>query len=270
MDPDGVRQAAGHPGVVHAYGDGGCIVKRCPLQEAQFYEQVMNGTDAAHRHMQACMPRCLGIRIEGESARGWPPFEAVAPNAVLLENLTHKFVRADVCDIKLGTLLYDERPGYTDDAKVGRMQHKARTTTSGAYGMRVAGWTAWNENEFHAVGKEPGKAARTLDDMAQLMTQALRTDMPVRRRAIVRKLLPQVRELKTHVAQVPAQLRSASVLVVAEGDTAALEAAQDTPAPVCDVRLIDFAHSRWSPAEGVDLGIQRGLATLVQILELWA
>lgn len=269
MEAEAPRQAAGHPGVLLAAADDARVVKRCPAQEAQFYEEVNMGREEAHQLMRECMPRCFGIRVDGASLSGWPPLEADAANAVLLEDLTHPFVRADVCDIKLGTLLYDERPGYTDAAKIGRMQHKARTTTSGEYGMRVAGWATWEGEHCRSVGKEPGKAARTMDDIAQLLMQALRTQSEVRRRAVARHLLPLVQALQARVARVPAQLRSTSVLVVVEGDEAALCRALDTQAKVCDVRLIDFAHSRWSPAEGPDCGIQLGLSTLARVLELW-
>lgn len=263
------RQVAGHPGVLLASEHAAQVVKQCPAHEAHFYELVHRGTEPAHALMRACMPQCFGIRVDGESVPGWAPLDTDAPNAVRLENLTHPFVHADVCDIKLGTLLYDERPGYTDDAKIARMQHKARTTTSGIYGMRIAGWTTWDGANYEFVGKEPGKAAQSLEDMAELLARALRTHAAPRRHTIARALLPRIEALRARVAQVPAQLRSMSVLLVVEGDDAALDRAQDTPAQVCDARLIDFAHSRWSVDEGVDHGVQRGLATLAQILELW-
>ncbi|WFD41750.1 hypothetical protein MPSI1_000386 [Malassezia psittaci] len=211
-------QAAGHPGVLVASEHASCVVKRCPLQESQFYEEVWQGTDDAHQVMRGCMPKCHGIRIQGKNAAGWPPLDVEADNAVLLENLVYPFVHADVCDIKLGTLLYDERPGITDPAKVGRMKFKAETTTSGRYGMRIAGWTIWDGQRHCSVGKEPGKAAQSIQDMSELLTEALRLRSDSRRSLIVQTLIPLVRELKTRLAGVPAQLRSTSVLIVVEGE----------------------------------------------------
>ncbi|WFC97665.1 hypothetical protein MYAM1_000384 [Malassezia yamatoensis] len=266
--PAAPSQAAGHPGVLVASEHASYVVKQCPLQESQFYEEVWRGTDDAHHVMRGCMPKCHGIRVQGRSVAGWPPLNVEADNAVLLENLVYPYIHANVCDIKLGTLLYDERPGATDLGKVGRMKVKAETTTSGKYGMRIAGWTLWDGKTHHSVGKEPGKAAQSIQDMSELLTEALRLHSDSRRRIIVQTLLPLIRELKTRLAGVPAQLRSTSILIVVEGEETDLANSIDTRKTIGDVRLIDFAHSRWSPNEGVDTGVQLGLASLMKVLEL--
>ena len=51
----------------------------------------------------------------------------------MLENLAHPFYRPNVCDIKLGTVLFD---GDATPEKRERMEKVARETTSGSMGMR--------------------------------------------------------------------------------------------------------------------------------------
>lgn len=57
--------------------------------------------------------------------------------SLVLENLSHKFSRPNIMDIKLGTVLYDE--GASED-KVKRMIETAKNTTSFESGVRLTGF----------------------------------------------------------------------------------------------------------------------------------
>jgi 1D-myo-inositol-tetrakisphosphate 5-kinase/inositol-polyphosphate multikinase len=56
---------------------------------------------------------------------------------IVLENLTHRFVRPNVLDVKLGTQLYDED---ATPEKQERMRQAALATTSATTGIRLTGF----------------------------------------------------------------------------------------------------------------------------------
>ena len=56
---------------------------------------------------------------------------------IVLENLTHRFVRPNVLDVKLGTQLYDE---FATPQKQERMRQGALATTSATTGIRLTGF----------------------------------------------------------------------------------------------------------------------------------
>ena len=56
---------------------------------------------------------------------------------LVLENLAHPFLKPNILDIKLGTVLYDEA---APPEKVARMIETARRTTSLETGIRLTGF----------------------------------------------------------------------------------------------------------------------------------
>lgn len=58
-------------------------------------------------------------------------------HSLVLENLVHGFVRPNVLDVKLGTVLY--APDASPE-KVARMERTARDTTSLETGVRLTGF----------------------------------------------------------------------------------------------------------------------------------
>lgn len=55
----------------------------------------------------------------------------------MLENLSHRFVKPNILDIKLGTVLYDDE---ATPEKRARMEKTARDTTSFETGVRLTGF----------------------------------------------------------------------------------------------------------------------------------
>lgn len=101
-----------------------------------------------------------------------------------------------------------------------------------------------------------------------------------------------VLEIQHALAETEIRMVGGSILVVWEGDPAALTkaiAAADEgrdvmeeeddgdedeldessrkPGPVCVVKLIDFAHTRLVPGEGPDGGVMTGVGTVLKLLE---
>ena len=57
--------------------------------------------------------------------------------SIVLENLSFPFLKPNILDIKLGTVLYDET---ASPEKVARMQKNARESTSLETGVRLTGF----------------------------------------------------------------------------------------------------------------------------------
>lgn len=57
--------------------------------------------------------------------------------SIVLENLAYPFIKPNILDIKLGTVLYDE---YATPEKRQRMENTARVTTSLETGIRLTGF----------------------------------------------------------------------------------------------------------------------------------
>jgi len=98
-----------------------------------------------------------------------------------------------------------------------------------------------------------------------------------------------VEEYYELVKEIEWQLIGSSILIVYEGDSTALQSALDNPAPdfdedasdseeeddeeeqekpklACAVKVIDFAHARARPGQGVDAGYNLGLETCLKLL----
>jgi inositol-polyphosphate multikinase len=63
----------------------------------------------------------------------------------VLENLSYPFVKPNILDIKLGTVLYDEE---ASSEKRERMEKAARDTTSFETGVRITGFQVSLEISF--------------------------------------------------------------------------------------------------------------------------
>jgi len=67
-------------------------------------------------------------------------------HSIVLENLSHRFLKPNILDIKLGTRLYDD--GASEEKKA-RMIQTAKNTTSFETGVRLTGFqvgASWRFN----------------------------------------------------------------------------------------------------------------------------
>ena len=62
--------------------------------------------------------------------------------SLVIENAAHGFLKPNIIDIKLGTILWDEA---APPAKKERMENTARRTTSGETGIRLTGFQVCHE-----------------------------------------------------------------------------------------------------------------------------
>jgi 1D-myo-inositol-tetrakisphosphate 5-kinase/inositol-polyphosphate multikinase len=156
-----VSQVGGHKGVM-ASDDDSLIMKPALPLEIAFY-QTLN-SESSFASLRPFVPHFFGIlRLEGELIKpdGDISQDNIRPvndksdkcdglpepkyhglrcliQSIVLENLAHPFLRPNILDAKLGTVLYDDVDASPEKRK--RMIETARKTTSFETGLRLTGF----------------------------------------------------------------------------------------------------------------------------------
>ncbi|KZP03502.1 SAICAR synthase-like protein [Athelia psychrophila] len=140
------NQVGGHIGGIETTKDGSLVIKSTLPLELEFYQ--VHSTSAAFEPLRQFLPQFFGtLRQEGEHDNTHPDTLIVKPStrpSIVLQNLTRTFLRPNIVDIKLGTVLYDEA---ALPEKRARMEKTARDTTTLETGMRITGFQKVYNNE---------------------------------------------------------------------------------------------------------------------------
>lgn len=155
-------QVGGHAGVSTSE-DGSLLIKPTLPHEISFYERL--ASDPVFASLRPHVPKFYGtLRFEGRVKDGdlGTLRDAPAPkegkdkcfnaelrqqigrvliipiHSIVLENVTQKFLKPNILDIKLGTVLYDE--SEASEEKRARTILKAKNTTSFETGIRLTGF----------------------------------------------------------------------------------------------------------------------------------
>lgn len=302
-------QVGGHANGVLTTEDDTLLIKQALPLELKFYQTVAAAADPALDALRPFLPKFLGtLALEGEVDADKPtsetsinvkPFEGPRKESLVLENLSHPFLKPNVLDIKLGTVLYDES---ASPEKVERMLKAAEATTSLKTGVRLTGFQVYDNITGEPVNtpKAYGKsitAAQLPEGIARFFPVAS-TDAPAQGLPaplllqILELLREDVQDIRDAFAALEMRMVGGSLLFVYEGDvTRAQEglewmlkdadADEDDddeddedddskprkPSPPCDVRLIDFAHTRFVPGQGPDEGVLLGMDTVLKLLD---
>ncbi|KAG7453151.1 SAICAR synthase-like protein [Guyanagaster necrorhizus] len=306
-------QVGGHAGVLTSE-DGSLLIKPASPPEHQFYQSL--NTNPAFDALRPFVPKFLGtLKLEGqvdETNQGLDPGSGIAvkqlPEAhqkdewssmshghfLVLENLLHHFIRPNILDIKLGTVLYDED---SSAEKVARMEKTARNTTSLETGVRLTGFQVYDNATNEAVNtpKSYGKSikpsdlsegiARFFPALSVYNTQGLPPKLLV---PVLKGLREDIAEIREAFASVDLRMVGGSLLIVYEGDLAKAEdgakwmleeedeEGEDDDddddeklkrGPPYTVKLIDFAHTRFVPGQGPDEGVLKGFDTVQSLLD---
>ncbi|CCO31620.1 hypothetical protein BN14_05667 [Rhizoctonia solani AG-1 IB] len=294
------RQVGGHKGVQQS-GEGDLIMKPCLPAERDFYQAI-----AADERLAALRPhvaRFYGtLRLEGqvnaESAPGGE-LDANQLREVLAKGASEpdpgKDEKPNILDIKLGTILYDET---ANEEKRLRMEKAAKDSTSFETGVRLTGFSVYDPSNLSYIvtPKEYGKTIK-IEQLPEGIARFFPETVP--REALLRVLgivHDKLVEIQQAFAEIEIRMVGGSVLVVWEGDPKALaraiqaldegrdvleesddEAENDDeaqvdedsrkPGPVCVVKVIDFAHTRLVPGQGLDDSAMTGLGTSIKLVE---
>jgi len=143
------NQVGGHPGVATTE-DGSLLIKPSLPREVAFYQAL--ATDARCANLRDYVPEFYGtLKLEGRVANeGGGLMNAITPvegipegekESIVLENLAYTFLKPNILDIKLGTVLSDED---ATPEKRARMEKVAKETTSKETGMRLTGFQVYD------------------------------------------------------------------------------------------------------------------------------
>ena len=303
--------AAGHDGV-QTDESGELIIKPCTASEIEFYQQ----TATEHSDFAELMPTFMGTLELGSSAQVQDATAAHEPaeitqqakdqqllhgakiatkTAIVLENLEHGFKCPNVLDLKLGARLYADG---TKPDKAERLDKVASETTSGSLNFRIAGMKVWNWKDFDVYDKFYGRkfnADNVKDGFAtffsSLSAPGVRTEDA---QQILETILAEITKARHILEKAESRMYSASVLIVFEGDSDALdtlmggepktprvnekaptlrevkkseleeeeEDEEDVKPAAYKVKLIDFAHAQWLPGKGPDDNMIKGLMNI--------
>lgn len=294
--------------------DGSLLIKPALKQELAFYQRLQSDSSEAFAALRKHTAKFLGtLTLEGEAAGsaedGNLQIKPVGERkeSIVLENLSHRFSRPNILDIKLGTVLYDES---ANEEKVQRMLKTARETTSLETGVRLTGFQVYDNTTAAAVNtpKSYGKSIKPAD-----LPDGIASFFPVgdeegSSKGLPKKtLLPILESIRSEVAEIRDALSKlefrmvgGSILVIYEADWERAEVAikhhLEAPAqkdgaegegedaedddedsddedeenahpPAFSVKLIDFAHTKVEEGLGPDQGVLLGIDTTLKLLD---
>ncbi|PBK83186.1 SAICAR synthase-like protein [Armillaria gallica] len=286
-------QVGGHAGVLTSE-DGSLLIKSALPLEHQFY-QILN-SNPAFEPLRPFVPKFIGtLKLQGEldeTNQGLEPSSGIA--SLVLENLSHPFIRPNILDVKLGTVLYDEDES---PEKVARMEKTARETTSLETGVRLTGFQVYDHatgepvNTPKSYGKSikpadlPEGIARFFPALAPHTTQGLPSRFLV---PVLKAVREDIAEIREAFAGMEMRMVGGSLLIIYEGDLTKAEDGvkwmleeeeeeegdeeeedDEKPkrGPPYTVKLIDFAHTRFVPGKGPDEGVLKGFDTVLSLLD---
>lgn len=142
--PPFAHQVAGHPSSIQTLDSAGAtLIKPATTRELDFYTSLGPSLSLVGEWT----PSFFGtLRLEGRLSSPTAELgaggvleavEGVGKEMLVLENLTFRFGRPNVLDVKLGTQLWDED---SSEEKQERMDKVSRATTSGSTGVRLTGF----------------------------------------------------------------------------------------------------------------------------------
>ncbi|GAA5826544.1 hypothetical protein JCM11251_002418 [Rhodosporidiobolus azoricus] len=249
-------QVGGHAATIQASPlSAATLCKPSAPRERAFYEQL-GPSLADGNFVGEWTPAFYGtLRLEGKVGKegvlekldtAGNEAGGVDPEMLVLENLTYRFLRPNVLDIKLGTQLYDEE---ASEEKKERMRKAAASSTSGETGIRLTGFQVWDSaSQSYVQTPKPFGRALTSPELplgiARFFYPPLsppssaessgRVDSPSATPAPLPTdlLLPVLRTIERRLEQLEKvweglemRMRGGSLLLVIEGDAHALEAA---------------------------------------------
>ncbi|KAI0792629.1 SAICAR synthase-like protein [Abortiporus biennis] len=142
-------QVGGHAGVMTTE-DGSLLIKPSLPVEVSFYQSV--GTDPGFAPLRPFIPRFYGTLklegqvdnsevVEGGEIKLTSINNGMNKESIVLENISCRFHKPNILDIKLGTILYDDE---ASPEKRARMEKTARETTSLETGIRLTGFQVYH------------------------------------------------------------------------------------------------------------------------------
>ncbi|EMC91948.1 hypothetical protein BAUCODRAFT_78824 [Baudoinia panamericana UAMH 10762] len=291
--------AAGHEGVL-SDPSGELLIKPCTAAEIDFYQQTLQD----HSDFAELMPTFMGTLQLGAPTQAVDPTishelletaqdqkdkrlhgaKLATDTAIVLENLEHGFKHANVLDLKLGARLY---PEGTAAEKAERLEKVASHTTSASLNFRIAGMKVWNGKTMDVYNKFYGRqfTAENVKDGFSTFFSGLQAGLGRDDAAeLLETIEAEIAKVRHALERLESRMFSASLLIVYEGDSGALETKAPTlgevkqseedeedeeePPIAFQVKMIDFAHAAWTPGEGKDENVIVGLKNIEKQMDV--
>ncbi|KAL0086722.1 hypothetical protein F4703DRAFT_1792959 [Phycomyces blakesleeanus] len=296
------NQVAGHDTLMKMATDDLMVIKPCEAREVQFYEACHS-----HPTFCGWIPECYGtlrsstaselhlLETSQDSVTPIIPTAEEQPDAKLPDDILSLALIAH-----MGKNLFDH---LADETKIDKMKLNAKDTTIESMAMRISGMKVYDTTQcvYRTYKKDFGRSftkediingflafffpsstygsmgkQETIDDKEGNPTQRL----PAKKiRWIIESFRDDLVDMREWIAKTPSlELIGSSLLFVYEGDRETVDAVwkrmleDDEPAEenepiLCDVRLIDFAHSRWdSQQTKQDPGLLEGFDNAILLL----
>ncbi|KAH8833211.1 inositol polyphosphate multikinase [Flagelloscypha sp. PMI_526] len=286
-------QVGGSPGVQN----GSLFVKPALPLEIEFY-QTLNaapGEDNPFSTLKQYMPKFVGtLKFQGpvgvDCLVNALDHKGKRKESLVLENLCRTFTKPNILDIKLGTEHYDHE---ASPQKRERRIKTAHETTSFESGLRLAEFQIYSNETGLPIQtpKSYGKSIK-VPDLPNSIRKLFPTssDPSVGSGLPPRVLLPilkhicaEIKEILTAFEKIEARVVGGSLLIIYEADLAQAEDgvnsfySECTPSeivaddekkysPLCQVKMIDFAHTRLVPGQGEDKGVVKGFNSILSLI----
>ncbi|KAH3667249.1 hypothetical protein OGAPHI_002898 [Ogataea philodendri] len=261
-----------------------------------FYGSMVPGVTDQLREQQADVDKDLSIDNEKQSLLQGQEF-------LVLENVLYGFKKPSLIDIKLGNVLYDEN---SSSEKIERMKKVSETTTSGSLHYRICGMkmpvstkslpkiqgvdlnstvTKSSDGNYLIFDKIFGRSLTksTVKDAFELFF--FHNKLPESIQIIaLENTIQRLQLLYNCLIDQETRMVGASILMIIENDTERWEElelqdilikepeieddsdSESSDAPLSALKLIDFAHSRYTPGSGSDEAILVGIENLLTVL----
>lgn len=231
-------QVAGHGNIEVWEGRPGVIFKPWSAREETFYRE-------APSDVRSLLPEFLGVET---IVRNHEELKFIA-----LENFTSKFAAPSIMDLKIGFVLFRED---ASGLKKYRMQVKTANTTSGSIGLRVCGMhvrTGPGPDDCTDYGKEYGRTL-TKDTFPEAFEAFIPDE--ARRPQLIAMFRERIKTIYKRISAIDGpEIRSSSLLLVYDREGLAV-----------DVRMIDFAQSRFTQGHEQDINYIEGLEHLLNAM----
>ena len=214
--------------------------------------------------------------------------------AIVLANLEHGFKRPNALDLKLGAKLYEDG---TEPEKAERLDKVAAETTSATLNFRIAGMKVWNGKSFDIYDKLYGRKfndQNVQDGFATFFSGLASAAKEDDVHELLETILAEITKARHSLERSESRMYSSSLLIVYEGDNSVLDAVieggapekspqtderhpttrelkqseeseefEDSHPPLTHrVKMIDFAHAAWTPGQGRDENVIKGLKNI--------
>lgn len=286
-------QVGGHTQLVSI--GSGLVSKPANEREAQFYLVRPKRLDRFLPKFEGIitLPQYPKLRSDQEKV------EPILSRFIVLEDLTDRFLRPCVLDIKMGTRVHGD---FASPEKIESQRKKCQETTSTRLGARLCG-TLWHNPHEAITYKTDKYEGRKLDvDGFEQRLLHFFSDGKCLRKNVVNSLLDKLITLRDVIADMDSyRFYSCSLLVLYEGaekykmttkerlrhlskrDSFGDDELEDyedlnqthclKPPELVTVKIIDFAHATFDGFledqivhDGPDTGFLKGIDTLIDIL----